>query len=469
MPINSFDDYPMNWKPDKERLQYPYYRSLAEQLETDIKNGELPENTKLPPQRELADYLDINLSTVTRTYKLCEQKGLIYAVVGKGTFVSPHTGIRTTVANYKDTAFVEMGMVLPFDKDNSIVRKIASELLSMPSADRYFDYSFPTGSPFQKNMMKKWLEEFACTADTEHILITAGAQNALSIALTSLFSSGDKIAADCYTYPNFIGLANMLNIQLIPVKGDRYGMNPSELEKACRMTCIKGLFLMPSCNNPTNQCMDLSRRRELAKVIEKQKLIVLEDESYAFLSEERITPISELAPDCTIYINGFSKPLSAGLRVAALSSPEKFKTLLERGLYNVNLKTPSLNMEIAAELIHSGVYREIIQNKRERSVTRNNYYRKITSSFPHSIHPSSFFQWLPLPENCTGKAFEAMMAGRGVHIYGSERFALGDAQNVHFVRIATSSPDNTDELCIGLEKIKAGCIELGHKDTGLII
>jgi DNA-binding transcriptional MocR family regulator len=184
MPVNSFEDYPMNWKPDKERLKYPYYLSLAEQLEQDIKNGILQENSKLPPQRELADYWGINLSTITRTYKLCEKRGLIYATVGKGTFVSPHIGVQTTVVSRKDETGIEMGMVFPFDEDNHIVREVASELLAKPSAEQYFEYRFPLGSPFQRNMMKKWLEDFGCSVDTDHILITLGAQNALSRAFS---------------------------------------------------------------------------------------------------------------------------------------------------------------------------------------------------------------------------------------------------------------------------------------------
>ena len=90
MPVNSFDDYPMAWKPDKSRLSGPLYRAIAGALEEDILDGKLPPDTKLPPQRELADFLDVNLSTVTRAYKECELKGLLYATVGKGTFVAPN-------------------------------------------------------------------------------------------------------------------------------------------------------------------------------------------------------------------------------------------------------------------------------------------------------------------------------------------------------------------------------------------
>ena len=66
MPVNSFENYPMNWKPDKELLKFPVYISLAELLEQDIMSGRLPANTQLPPQRELADFLDVNLSTISR-------------------------------------------------------------------------------------------------------------------------------------------------------------------------------------------------------------------------------------------------------------------------------------------------------------------------------------------------------------------------------------------------------------------
>ena len=72
MPINSFADNPMSWKPDKTALNRPIYQSLASLLEHDIANGLLASGTKLPPQRELADFLDVNFTTITRAYNICE-------------------------------------------------------------------------------------------------------------------------------------------------------------------------------------------------------------------------------------------------------------------------------------------------------------------------------------------------------------------------------------------------------------
>ncbi|EGO8777709.1 GntR family transcriptional regulator [Enterococcus faecalis] len=58
MSVNSFDDYSMSWRPKLKRNEAPLYINLANQLERDIASGDLRPGTKLPPQRELADFLD---------------------------------------------------------------------------------------------------------------------------------------------------------------------------------------------------------------------------------------------------------------------------------------------------------------------------------------------------------------------------------------------------------------------------
>ena len=92
MPTNSFNDFFLSWMPDRKLLKRPCYLALANILEEDIVSGKLAAGTRLPPQRELADFLDINFTTVTRAYNLCREKNLIYGVIGSGTFVAPLPG-----------------------------------------------------------------------------------------------------------------------------------------------------------------------------------------------------------------------------------------------------------------------------------------------------------------------------------------------------------------------------------------
>ena len=83
MPTNSFDNFYLSWTPERSKLKRPYYLTLANALEADIISGKLAAGTKLPPQRELADFLDINFTTVTQAYNLCRERNLIYGITGK--------------------------------------------------------------------------------------------------------------------------------------------------------------------------------------------------------------------------------------------------------------------------------------------------------------------------------------------------------------------------------------------------
>lgn len=49
----------MSWRPTLTKGDTPLYIALANKLEADIASGQIKPGTKLPPQRELADFLDV--------------------------------------------------------------------------------------------------------------------------------------------------------------------------------------------------------------------------------------------------------------------------------------------------------------------------------------------------------------------------------------------------------------------------
>lgn len=160
MPVNSFDNYPMAWKPDKKSLKRPFYKSLASLLEQDIINGFLAPGTKLPPQRELADFLDLNFTTITRAYKICEVKGLIYAVTGSGTFVAPNAARSITISNDKITNSIDFGLVASFEQSNGIVAEVIQKVVDKSYLEQLLNYNDPTGIPHQKTARAKLDEIF---------------------------------------------------------------------------------------------------------------------------------------------------------------------------------------------------------------------------------------------------------------------------------------------------------------------
>lgn len=467
MPINSFENYPMSWKPDKRELSSPIYYCLADMLERDIRNGLLSANTKLPPQRELADFLDLNLSTITKAYKLCEMRGLVHAVTGRGTYVTPYANVPTSTAEKTTAPRIELAIIHPFYGSNKQIRDLTMDILKKPFSEQLFEYTHPLGNRGQIQIASQWLQGFGLNAGEANTMIAAGAQNALSVILSSLFESGDKIAVDSYTYPNFISLANLLYMHLIPVAGDENGMRPDALENACATQNIKGIYVMPTGCNPTNLAFSDTRRKEIGAIIKKRNLIAIEDDNNSALMEERCLPLTLEAPENCIYISGLSKPLCPGLRIAYLYVPSHYTADIERGIFSHNLKISSLNMEIATEIIRSGLSSTIIHDKRSAAMKRNELYYSV---FPdRRRYMESYYQWLELPDTLSGRLCESELAHRGVGVFGAERFSAGTQLKCNAVRIATCSAGSDLELLRGLETVKQLIGEQSSDGPGFIV
>ena len=69
--------------------EMPIYEQIKEQLEEQILNGDIPENTVLPSIRKMAAELSVSVITTTRAYRELEEDGFITTVPGKGCIVLP--------------------------------------------------------------------------------------------------------------------------------------------------------------------------------------------------------------------------------------------------------------------------------------------------------------------------------------------------------------------------------------------
>lgn len=443
MPFNSFLDYPMSWKPDKKLLKRPLYLALAEQLEKDIAAGFLTPGTKLPPQRELADFLDINFTTVTRAYRLCGLKGLIYAVTGSGTFVAPSAAQSVTIsAEDLERECVDLGFVASFESCNEMISGTVAAVAARKNVAGLLTYDCPAGMPHHKAAGVNWLENVGLHTDAEHLFIVSGTQNGLVLTLLALFAPGNRIAVDTYTYANFIELAKMFRVQLVPVSGDGEGMSADELEAQHRLNPLRGVFLMPSCCNPTTVMISERRKKELAAVIEKERLILIEDDIHAFFTAGVVPdyqgPVARFTPERTVYISGTSKPICSGLRVAYLVCPDAFKERLAQALCNANVKTSALDVEVITELIVSGKAAEILRRKRQLACERNDAFNEM---FPDAGagHPLSFYRWLPIAGHQSGGEVEQELQKKGVRVYHSDRFLSGAREERSFLRVSLSA------------------------------
>jgi DNA-binding transcriptional MocR family regulator len=455
MPINSFDNYPMSWKPSIDKTKKPIYRVLAEQLKQDILNGVLIPGTKLPPQRELADYLDLNLSTISKAIKVCELKGLLSSSVGSGTFVS-YDALSNAylLEDTKPRHLIEMGATLP---DNASYEPLLLQLKSMLQEahyEKWFGYARAGENLWHKDAAVKLIRRGGFETTVEHILFANGGQNAIAATLASLCQPGDCIGVDHHTYPGLKTVAAMLSLKIVPIKSENDEMSPDAFEYACKNENIKGIYLIPDYHNPTASSMSLENRKTIATIAKKYNKFIIEDGTYHLYKEKPLPPIASFAPEQVIYIASLSKSISPGLRLAYVAVPSQFKELISKALYNLNISVSPLLAELAARTIVSNQFEILIGKHREQTIHRNQVVDRYLADYTCLGAETGIFRWLLLPGKITGAEFETLAAQHGVQVYAAERFVVGNSSPERAVRISVCAPETHEELEQGLMILK---------------
>ncbi|MFJ7855782.1 PLP-dependent aminotransferase family protein [Peribacillus frigoritolerans] len=454
MPINSFDNYPMSWKPSIDKAEKPIYQALARQLEQDILNEALIPGTKLPPQRELADYLDLNLSTISKAFKVCELKGLLSASVGSGTFVSYDALSNAYLLEDTNPEHIEMGATLP---DNASYEPLLLQLKSMlqeTDYEKWFGYGRAGESLWQKDAAIKLIGRVGFETTVDHILFANGGQNAIAATLASLCKPGDRIGVDQHTYPGLKTVAAMLNVQIVPIKSENYEMSPTSFENACKSEDIKGIYLIPDYHNPTASFMSVENRKMIAAIAKKYNQFIIEDGSYHLLNKKPLPAIASFAPEQVIYIASLSKSLAPGLRLAYVAVPSQFKEPISKALYNLNITVSPLLAELTARTIVSNQFEVLIEGHREQTIRRNQIVNRYFADYTCLGVETGIFRWLLLPGKITGAEFETLAAQQGVQVYAAERFVVGNSCPERAVRVSVCAPKTPEELEQGLNILK---------------
>lgn len=445
------------WDLKEINTDKPLYRSLADAMERDIRFGILKPGDRMPTHRELAQKVGVNVTTVTRAYREAERRGLITATVGRGTFVTSDLGRNASLLDADDgekRRQIEMGLVLPLYEAEPDIQPVLSDLCGRGRLREFMGYTPPQGLLSHRRIAAEWVRRFGMETDAGQVILTAGTQHALHCILSAVFQPGDRIAVDSVTYPGLKSAARRCGIKLEAVAMDGQGMTPEGLETICSHGDLKGVYTAARLQNPTNAVMLGKRLCDLAGIIRKNGLILLEDDLYAFLAPDGTSPLSALLPGQSIYLNGPSKAFYAGLRVGFVVSPQRFYNRICQAVVDTLWMAPSLNAELICACIRSGLADEIIRKKREELRSRAELMKNVLREYSFRYEPDSMFTWLKLPEDRTGGAFEQEAGSQGVHVVSAEKFAVGGVVPPQYVRISLSGPENLSELEQGLSILR---------------
>jgi DNA-binding transcriptional MocR family regulator len=453
------------WQPQLDPGSDPIYARIVAALERDLRLGTLDGGARLPPQRSLADHLNVSVGTITKAYLEAERRGLVHAHVGRGTFVAT-TGSQRTSGDAAHDHVIDLSLnVVPH-------QAAARRMLSMSPARRNSDlldglaYSPPAGPDAHRRAAVTWLSRVAnFEPDWTRVLMTCGAQQAMSLVFGLLCRPKATILCEAATFFGMQRLAEHRGYTLHGVQMDEEGLRPDMLERALKSTGAKVLYVMPTVQNPTSRTMSAGRREDIARIARRHKLWLVEDDTYALFAPRgpnSLLPLAAILPEQCFYLGSISKSLAPGLRVGFLSCPAgpHFDALV-KALQATLYVPPAFGGVFFSRWVNDGSAFDIADAVKAEIERRVVLARTMLGSpIASEIRLAPHF-WLPMSElQAERTAGRALRAGVAVTAPGP---AVLRPELISGLRVCLGAASDLAELTLGLERLRSA---LQHELSG---
>jgi DNA-binding transcriptional MocR family regulator len=308
---------------------------LAARLRTLIDEGELAPGEPLPPDRALALALAVGRSTVVAAYDLLRQEGRIVRRQGSGTRVAgggPPIPQQTTSAPMflhllePRDGVIGLACAAPDKPPPELAEayaRIAPVLAAIAGDIGYY----PVGHPAPRRAIAERYTRRGIRTSPERILITTGAQQALSLLASALLAPGDRVLVEGPTYPGALEAFREVAAEprALPVGLDG-------LAAAARENRAALAYVIPTFHNPTGSVLSSSGRRALVRAAAAADIPLIEDEvlsDLAFPGTQAPPPLAAHA-DTVISVGSLSKSVWGGLRTGWVRAPEPLIARLAR-------------------------------------------------------------------------------------------------------------------------------------------
>lgn len=398
MAISSAAPLPVDLSGIQLDPQQGLARQLYQALRERILDGRLQRRTRLPASRDLANLLGISRNTVTRAFDQLYAEGYIEGRIGAGTYVAELSGAtrptpvpsaQAQLSGSTQSAALQLlqnhhlnpplsgpprafrvGVpafdLFPFET----WARLSARFWRKPSPAR-LGYGDPAGDWQLRELIAAYLRNSrGLHCDPAQIIVTNGAQQAISLCAQLLVTPGARVAVE---NPGYRAAGHALAIagaQLCGVAVDGEGLDTAALEEVegCRL-----VYLTPSHQYPTGVTLSLARRLQLLEWAERNNGLIIEDD---YDGEYRYsgTPLAPLAAldrqGRVLYVGTFCKIAFPALRLGYLVLPlalaEAFAQRRALDMRHSEIGTQA----VMAEFIAAGHFQRHIRRMRTAARSR---------------------------------------------------------------------------------------------------
>lgn len=459
----------------------PVYQQIIEQIRRQILSGELAVGYRLPPERQLAEKLNVNRTTVLNAYRELKAEGLIGSHVGRGTVVlSGREEEQPEVAetrepiwehlfseysnrfneflisdilqlvNRKDVVSFAAGIASLECRPEEALRGIQEEFLD--GDDRKALLASPVeGFGSLRRAVADYMAARGCYCRPEEIMMLSGSQQGIDLAARMLINPGDIVVMEEPTFFPAINTFRTQGARIMGIPMTKNGLDLDILEQVLQRYRPKLLYVMPNYQNPTGATLPLEGRIRLLELAYRYRAVILEDDAYGELCYDG-EPLPSLKSmdkaGFVIYLNTFSKTVYPGLRLGWTVAHKKLIGRFAASRQLVDLHANCLSQQIIERFLTTGgmerhLWEIIVIYRERRDLMIAALERYAPPSMDWNKPAGGYYLWCGLPEGVSGTALVRRAMERGVAFLPGDSFYLSGREDSH-IRLNYTFPGKRD-------------------------
>ncbi len=458
----------------------PIYQQIYEDLREAILTGTLPESTRLPPERALAERLNVNRSTVVHAYRELVADGLIEQRVGSGSRVARlaaggqpraaeipwwvslppwRVGAYPTVLGELAATFhgerISFVQGVPPVEPSPLGELAKSFARVAGDPDYVLSYGDSEGHAPLREAIAGRMRARGCRVEPREVLVLTGSTQGITLVAQSLAEPGDEIIVEAPTYPGALQIFQIAGLRALPVAVDDEGMRVDHVEAILRTRRPRFIYTMPSLHNPTGVTLNADRRERLVTLAQRARVPIVEDDPYGELVAVGPPPLVTHSPDYVVYLSTFSKTIAPSLRLGWLTAPRAIyeRLLLRKQSYDM---ATSLYVQAGVcDYLTRAYDPHVVRLRKEIAGRRTLARETIATAWPKGMRLANgaggFYLWATAPRELRARALlEASERLGATFLFGEAFFA--ESGGDHNFRLAITTTSRA-EMVEGIRRI----------------
>jgi DNA-binding transcriptional MocR family regulator len=412
---------------------------LFDALRELVETGDLLADTRLPSERALGAALGLSRGTVASAYLALSRVGLVERRHGSGSYV--RAGGLPTFSRWLREGTIVVDLAKSVVPDASLLpdlRLRVEDLLDARPQDGYG----PTGDPRLREVIAAGALPPGFGADD--LVVTAGAQQAISLVADALLRPGDRVLVEETTYPGLLAAVQRFGAEAVPVPGDAHGLDPDALRAAIRRHRPAYVFLLP-VHNPTGTVLSARRARAIAEVAVAETVLLVEDRTLADLTEDPspVPSTAAYAPGLTVCLGSLSKAVWGGLRVGWVAAPAHVRSLVAEAKQRTDLACSTLDQQLALHILRDPTHPARVRSWADTLADRRDHFTAALAEhlpdWEWALPRAGLSVWVRLP-HVDGEAFVATALRHGVAVSPGAVFSPTPNTAANHIRLSYAWP-----------------------------